>query len=1044
MKLLKAIWVSIILCFLSGYSFGQSIPPSNQKLPADTGAMKFVNMLQDTIQGNKVVNENLQQEMLDKKLNPLFDKKSLYQGSGISKDIEFERNNPENQKINFEIINKGNDILENIAKDVEKAYSQQNLLKSRDSIGIFGLDYLRNSNQKIFQSATDVKAADDYIIGSGDIINIVIWGYTDYNQVFEIEKDGYFQPQFIGKIYLKGVTFKKAKEIIANRYSQFYNLNGSQIDITLVYSRVINVNIVGEVEQPGTYSVPALNSAYNILSYVGGPTKIGSVRNIQIKRNGEIVKRFDLYKYLLEPDKVGNIYLENNDYLYVPPAKKLVKIYGEVMRPAIYELLENEAFEDLITYAAGFKANAFTGSIQIKRYVNDKAVLLDVNLDSIRKIKGRVPLLNGDEIFVRQIPEGIKNYVNVVGAVLMPGDYEFVEGERVTDVIAKAQGLKDDVYLDVAYLTRTNDDYSKDIFKINLKEILQNPASSNNLSLVRRDKLEVFSSSYFTDLSGISVKGAVRNPRVFPMQESLTLRDVILLSGGLQPSAYLERAYITRTNKANNTVSYIPVKLDTSNQLLALNKITLQENDEVNILSNLSFQLENVVSIAGSVRNAGIFELWKDLSLRDLLLLCGGVNESAYLNKGFIYRLKPDQSKEVISFSLDPDNNFGNLADIKLQRKDHVVIFSNAQFLEYFNVKTFGAVKQAGTYSYTDNMTLADVLTLSGGLKLEAAVNRVEISRISNFEESVMESTPTKIKIEILKIGQDYASDAVATSYKLSPYDQIFVRSIPEFDLQKNVVLVGEVTYPGEYSLETKNDKLAAIIERAGGLTAYAFPEGAKVIRKEDNIGRIVMDLNMALRRKKSKYNFVLKEGDTIIIPTVKNVVTIMGATQYTYDKLRMDDPNKGLNYLSHDSLVYYLDSTMNVDILRSNKVNFPDNTIKVPYIGRRNASYYVKKYAAGYHSLSRKKDTYVLYQNGEIKDTRFIFIKRMFPRVESGATIVVPQKMPKKTKNEIQHVSGSPGKQKKRFDFLAFFQSTVATTASVLTLYFLIKNSKD
>jgi polysaccharide biosynthesis/export protein len=212
-------------------------------------------------------------------------------------------------------------------------------------------------------------------------------------------------------------------------------------------------------------------------------------------------------------------------------------------------------------------------------------------------------------------------------------------------------------------------------------------------------------------------------------------------------------------------------------------------------------------------------------------------------------------------------------------------VFSQNIFLRDFDFFVGGLVNEPGSFELKENMVLADALLLARGFSLGAASNRIEIARISNFEEAVTNSAPTQINIDILDVGKDFLNDAVAISYVLRPYDQVFVRKIPNFEFQKRITLSGEVVYPGDYVLKSKNERLSSVIERAGGLTEFAFAEGAKLSRSYSRTGNVLLDLKKALRRPGSKYNYILKEGDQIEIPTVNNLVTVRGQIDYPFEE---------------------------------------------------------------------------------------------------------------------------------------------------------------
>lgn len=879
---------------------------------------------------------------------------------------------------------------EKVEKLIETA--SEELRSKTKPVDIYGFDILQKGEIRFFNSALDVRPPDNYILGVGDELNIVVWGFADYNEVFTIDNEGYIHPRLVGRIYLKGLTLKDAKEVVRSRYSRAYNLSNSKFDMVINYSRVITVNLTGELFNSGSYTLPAINSVFNILSFVGGPTEIGTVRNIQIKRGGSIIYTFDLYKYLFKPEEQVGFYLESNDYIHVPRSEKVVEIKGEIRRPGKYELKKGEGLKDLLEFCAGTKKSAYTKSIQVKRYLNNQVYITDYDLSEIQGENG-LELLDGDVVIVRKIPEILKNFVEIKGAIYVPGRYELKEGMKVSDLILEAGGLLDEVYLDEAYLVRWYEDFTKESFKLNLKNIVKDPLSPDNVVLKEKDYVEILTTTYFQDKFQISIKGAVRKPRSYDMQEGMTLRDLIILSGGLEQHAYTSRAFISRVNKFDKTISYITVALDTSNNYAALDSFKLQVNDEVEILSNLTFLNENMVSIKGTVRRPGRYELWKELSVKDLILLSGGLTENAFLERGYLFRVLDNLETEVIPFRVDTTNNMAALDNIKLQRKDNIQLFDKTTFLEGYPVEVNGVVKKPSVFDYRTNMTLADALLLAGGFKKESANNRIEIARITNFKEAIEKDIPLTIEIKIFKITSDIARDEIANSIYLEPFDQIYVRTTPGFDFQEKVYIRGEVLYPGAYSLISKDEKLSSLIRRAGGLTQYAYPKGTSMYRGGIRKGRIVMNLEMALRRPSSKFNYILKEGDSIIVPRIIDLVTVAGNIKYPYiDK---------------------------------------DTIVNAPFTSGKRAGYYIRNYGVGFAKKSVKRNVYVELNGGHIKGTKSFLGIKFYPKVDEGAYIFVPKKEPKKPKKERTPGTG--------FDPFKTLDTLVGAAASGLTLYLLL-----
>lgn len=798
------------------------------------------------------------------------------------------------------------------SETVEKitATATRELREKLDTVDIYGFTYFRQKDVKIFNNAVDIKPPSNYILGVGDQIVVSIWGYADYNRLFYIDKDGYIQQENIGRVYLKGLTLEQAKGLLKTRFANAYMIDKSDFDVSINYSRVITINVVGDVENPGSYTFPAINTAYNILAYVGGPSKSGSIRDIQVKRDGKIIRNFDLYKFLFTPEKQDDIFLDNNDYIYVPAQKNIVKVEGAVNREGKYEMKPGESFEDLLKYCGNYKPEAFTKVIQIRRYDENKQIIIDYNLDSVKAAGGKILLKNGDVVGVRSIPDKVKNYNEISGSVLLPGRYEWKEGDRVWDLISKAQGLKEDAYLDEAYLVRTNfDDFRKHSFKINLQSIIDDKNSEDNMLLTFRDVIEVYSKSDFFDKFDIEVKGEVRKPRKFESE--------------------------------------------------------------------------------------------KGMSLRDALIMCNGLKEEALLDKIIIYRVNDDLTEKLISFRIDTTNNFESLDTFKLKKRDKIYVLKDLRRIDRYYIEVNGMVRKTDTFPYMESMTLADALILAQGFKMEAASNRIEIARIANYDKAISQSVPTQVTILNYSISKNIGKDPVTNSIKLQPFDQIYVRPTPEFEYQMKVTLKGEVLYPGEYVLTTKDERLSSLIERAGGLTRFAYADGTRLTRQEDGIGNILTDLNLALKNKSSKFNYVLKKGDVIEIPAIKDLVSLKGAFNYPSDKK-------------------------------------PENLF-VPYTEGKDAKFYIYKYGAGFSDSAYRAKTYVIRPNGQILGTHKSLFGKKYPNVEKGSVIVIPTKAPKEKKQRTRNANSGLILQKA-------VTGAIGAISSVLTLYLLyetVRNTK-
>ena len=336
-----------------------------------------------------------------------------------------------------------------------------------------------------------------------------------------------------------------------------------------------------------------------------------------------------------------------------------------------------------------------------------------------------------------------------------------------------------------------------------------------------------------------------------------------------------------------------------------------------------------------------------------------------------------------------------NSADnIILMPNDSLHILSKEDFVDEGFIKVSGSVRNPGEFKYARSLTLSDALVMANGLKLEAAMNKVDIFRII-----MNDNQPLKTVVATIEVDKDLnIIDSKFKDFQLQPYDQIFVRTIPKFSLQKYVNVTGEVAYPGEYALIEENEKISSIITRAGGLNTEAFPSGSTLYRPQDNIGFIIINLDEITKNTNSNGNIVLKEGDIIDIPKTKDIVSIKGAT-------RASD--------------LYLSKIL------------ANGTVNIAFDGERSAWYYIDKYAAGVNKDGRKKLIVVEQPNGTVKRTKNFFFFKVYPTVQKGSTITVGYAEKKVEKDKTP---------KEKTDWGKILSDTIAQTVALLSFILLIE----
>ena len=406
-----------------------------------------------------------------------------------------------------------------------------------EGLSVFGSSYFRAGNNTL-QSVFYIPPPADYQLGPGDQVVIHVWGAAEARYSLELDAGGLVRISGIGPVYLNGLTISDASERLMNQLKRIYSgleegADAEQTtfaDISLGTVRSMTVSVIGEAVQPGTYTLNSLSTVFNALYVAGGPSANGSYRDIEIIRNNEVIAKLDLYDFLIDANLAGNLRLLNHDFIRVNPYHKHVFLTGEVKRPGVYELIEGETLGDLFNYSAGFTDRAFT-----KRFVIQRNTDLQRRLENVEWPKDeQIQLKDGDKIKIDQILDRFENRVIVEGAVFKPGAYEWTEGMTVLDLIKKAEGLREDAFLSRSLLSRINNNYQREVISLSLEELISDDAvpSSSDIALQNEDRLTIFSNQDLLENLKIEVNGAVKVPQTISYQSGISLRDVLLMSGG--------------------------------------------------------------------------------------------------------------------------------------------------------------------------------------------------------------------------------------------------------------------------------------------------------------------------------------------------------------------------------------------------------------------------------------------------------------------------------------------------------------------------------
>ncbi|MFA6260134.1 MAG: polysaccharide biosynthesis/export family protein [Bacteroidia bacterium] len=625
------------------------------------------------------------------------------------------------------------DTTEPVNESVEELLTdkaQEMLAKELPGTDIYGHKIFRENSIAIYRISKDASPPETYVLGTGDKINILIFGKSQADAQYEINAGGYIQPNLMPKIFLSGLTLKQAKEMLIGKFSTYYTFNSDQFALTLNTSRTLTVNIFGEVERQGSYTTSALNTALNALAVSGGPTDFGSVRNIQIIR-GNTKKILDVYAFMRNPIKQFDFYLQNNDIIYVPVAEKIVTLAGGVHRPMRYELKATEGLKELIDYAGGLEITAYTNFVQVQSYENNSMVIKDYNLTEVLSGKQKLALKHGDVISIKSINNPMRSFVKIEGALRYPGVYELKTSKTLKSVLQKAI-LLPEAKTDQVFIKRRQADRTIEILSISIDSLMG--GKSIDFPLQEEDIIYVYDQGKFFEQFSISVIGEVRSPfkENFKYNGRLKIQEAIIMSGGLKSTA-ATFGYIYRTDPFKPLkTEYLPIELS---QVM---NDSLMPGDQLIILNKDIYERESLISLGGDVRTPIKLRYDPTLTVKDMILLAGGLTISSDYTQIEIFRLKFEFSKtptrSLIKLSVDKDfNPIGESADFRIQPFDMIVVRTIAEFGLQETAELSGAVRRSGSYYLRKKKYhFSDMIKDAGGFLDDADVYNVTLVRYTD------------------------------------------------------------------------------------------------------------------------------------------------------------------------------------------------------------------------------------------------------------------------------------------------------------------------
>lgn len=662
-----------------------------------------------------------------------------------------------------------------------------------------------NSRALTFEPSDNLATPQNYRLGPGDEVIIDIWGTSEDHLRQTISPEGSIMISQVGPVYLNGMTIADAnrhvKGIFAKKYAGVTDAE-TDVQVTLGQVRTIQVDIMGEVATPGTFRLSPFSSVFHALYRAGGINSIGSLRNIQVLRNGKKIAGVDIYDYLFDGKTAGNIRLQEGDVIIVPPYEQLVNIDGNVKRPMYYEIKPGETIQTVIDYAGGFTGDAYSGMVRLARQSATENELYNIDREEFASYR----LKDGDILTVGTILDRYANRVELKGAVYRPGMFAInKELSTVGQLIKKADGLTDDAYADRVLLYREGPELQLEVLSLDLKAILNGTAP--DVKLKRNDLLVISSIKEIQDRGQLSIQGHVARPGTYPFADNTTLEDLILQAGGLLDGASTARVDISR--RIVNPSSTTPTEQLSENYSISVvgglaqgegQNFIMKPYDVVIVRRSPGYVPQEMVNIGGEVLFAGNYALEKrNERLSSIISRAGGLIEGAYTKGAYLTRKLTDEEykmrQETLRLAMSNQDGHGDSISLsKIQVSDRYSVGIDLEKAIAYPGSTYDVIVQPGdvlfipeqqstvkiagdvmfpnTVVFVPGKKLSYYIDQAGGYGQRAKKGKAFIVYMNGYVAKAKRNTPIEPGCQIIipskpeKMGTDWTKVlALATSF---------------------------------------------------------------------------------------------------------------------------------------------------------------------------------------------------------------------------------------------------------------------------------------
>ena len=698
---------------------------------------------------------------------------------------------------------------------------------SIQDLPIYG-QFLFDGNFSTFSPVDNAPVPNNYVLGTGDSIKVLMYGINDTEIELIVNRDGAINFPELGSLSLAGMTFLEASNYINDRVSK--QMIGVDVSISIGQLRSIDVFMTGEAKVPGVYAVSGLSTVSQLLFVAGGITDIGSLRNIEIRRSNKLITTFDLYDLLTKGSAKDDIRLQSGDVVFVPTIKKSAFIDGAVRRPGKYELKDNEDISRLFDLAGGLNNRAYKKQIQIERFDHSNELPSIINLDVTKSDNAEYEIIDGDIIRIAEISDAQSNSVVLKGAIKRPGHYGWNESMRFSDIISSINDFSDNFDMNKAIIVRRKNDSNFYIETIgfNIKNALESPKSDDDPLLKLHDEILIFSVGYNVDiLNDEQIYNSEEDPYhpLYGKEEKIENSSIEqTLSQTSYPS--MPPVMMTQNQRSDTEEQRIEMyNLKKMDEYSLLNKgkrrILLQPLNNILRQQASSSEPPELVSISGAVKVPGDYPLIRDASYMDLIELAGGYKDNAFIEAAEIRRTIMDSSGSMIIDTSDID--LRQLSSTKLNSRDHIHVRSVKDWDIRDTVILSGEVFYPGSYLISPNETLSSVIKRAGGFTDESFIEGAIFTR-----ESIKDKEREQLQI----LGDTIRRDQAARS---------MTKESEDFSVSSSEV----------------EASISALLDSA----VY---------------GRLIIDIPR-LMSGDSDADIVLQDGDELIIPKFTNAVTVVG-----------------------------------------------------------------------------------------------------------------------------------------------------------------------